>query len=84
MEIQIHNAKKVTYDGSDYFLVCLCDDSGNLLFDRANRCYDEEATSGYSKYDDAVDYAKALAKRRVVKRIYDKDEHRVLWSATKK
>ena len=67
MYVSIHNAKKVTFDGRDCFIVCLMDDRGNLLFDRENKRYDPEATSEHSTQEEAINHAKNLAQRRAAK-----------------
>jgi hypothetical protein len=67
--ITIHNAKKVTFDGRDCFIVSLLDKEGRLLFNRESKRYDSEATSEHSNFDEALGHAKDLAKRRGAVRI---------------
>jgi hypothetical protein len=48
MRVEIHNARKVTFDGRDCFIVALENDRGGLLFVPATGRYDPEATSEHS------------------------------------
>lgn len=64
MRVEIHNARKVTFDGRDCFIVALENDRGGLLFVPATGCYDPEATSEHSTLGEALAHAKDLATRR--------------------
>jgi len=66
MHLHIHNAKKVTFDGRDCFILSLLDDRGNLLFDPQRKRYDPEATSEHTTLPEAITAARELAKRRGV------------------
>ncbi len=70
MHLTIHNAKKVTFDGRDCFIVSIIDDHGNLLFVPATGRYDPEVTSEHSTIPEAITAAREIAKRRGITSIY--------------
>lgn len=63
LHIAIHNAKKVTFDGRDCFIVSLNNNEG-LLFNKEDRRYDPDATSEHDSFDEALGHARGLYKRR--------------------
>lgn len=75
MHLYIHNAKKVTLDGRDCFIVSLLNDRGNLLFVPATGRYDPEAVSEHTTLPEAITHAKELAKRRGVPSLFLKRDN---------
>lgn len=76
MRLHIHNAKKVTFDGRDCFIVSLSGDKGDLLFVPSTGRYDPDATSEHTTVEEAITHAREVAKRRGVSRITIEGEDR--------
>lgn len=68
MHLHIHNAKKVTFDGRDCFILSL-NEGSSLLFIKAEGRYDPDATSEHSTLDDAMAAARELGKRRGITQV---------------
>jgi len=63
MYLHIHNAKKVTFDGRDCFILSL-NAGDSLLFIKAEGRYDPDATSEHNTLDEAMEAARRLGQRR--------------------